>query len=103
MIDFATGSYNPVLVTNAPLNVGVVETTLDALGERLLVMDRRGKTITQRLVPANNKLAVIVPIEYTVSNNLMCILLDDNGEKDGELVDHVKATTIDLKTYTPPV
>ncbi|WP_100913535.1 hypothetical protein [Pseudoalteromonas spongiae] len=103
MIHFEISSYNPVLLTNSPLNIGVVETTLDALGERLLVIDRRGKVITQRLVPANNKLAIIVPFEYTVNNNLMCILLDDDAEKDGELVDNVKAAVIDMKNYTPPV
>lgn len=92
---------NQLIVTNAPVQVGVLECTLDPLAERLLIIERTGKFFAMRR--AKPQLNVIVPLEYTVSNNLMCILLDDDGEKDGELVDNVKAAGIDLKTYTPPV
>lgn len=92
---------NRIRVFNVPIHVGVLECTLDPLAERLMVLTRIGKLVAIR--PAAPKLNVIVPFEYTLNNNLMCILLDDNGEKDGELVDNVKAAAIDLKTYTPPV
>lgn len=90
-----------IRVFNAPIHVGVLECTLDPLAEQLMVISRNGQLVAIR--HAAPKLNVIVPFEYTVNNNLMCVLLDNDGEKDGELVDNVKAAAIDLKTYTPPV
>lgn len=98
MITTPSGSYAGYTLTSDPLNLGVLELDCDSAAERVLVMSRGGVVITQR--PAKAMLSVVVPFSYTLTNDLVVILFDDNNTHNAELVDRVQAQSVDLKTYT---
>lgn len=86
-----------------PENIGLVELDFDADAERYGVIDRRNMSMLWvGPVPATNPARIIVPIEYTTSNNLLVMIFDDAGDPRFNMVgnDMVQAQLVDARTVT---
>ena len=90
-------------VDNKRYDTGLVELDFDADAERYGVIDRRNMNrFWVGPVPATNPAKIIVPIEYTTSNNLLVMIFDDAGDPRFNMVgnDMVQAKLVDARTVT---
>lgn len=86
-----------------PINIGLIELDFDPAAERYGVIDRRNMNrVWVGQVPATNPAKIIVPIEYTTSNNLLVMIFDDSGSPSYNMVgnDKVQAQLVDARTVT---
>jgi hypothetical protein len=84
-------------------DAGFLEIDFDPDAERYMVLDRRNAGIIWLgPVPQTNPAKLIVPIEYTTSNNLLVMLFDDAGDPRYNMVgnDMVQAQLVDARTVT---
>ena len=89
--------------TTEPFNIGLIELDFDPAAERYGVIDRRNMNkVWVGPVPATNPAKIIVPIEYTTSNNLLVMIFDDSGSPSYNMVgnDKVQAQLVDARTVT---
>lgn len=90
-------------VDNKPYNTGLIELDFDSEAERYGIVDRRNMNMFWvGPVPATNPAKIIVPIEYTTSNNLLVMIFDDAGDPRYNMVgnDMVQAKLVDARTVT---
>lgn len=88
---------------NKPYSVGLIELDFDPAAERYAVIDRRNTNVFWvGPVPVNNPAKVVVPIDYTTSNNLLVMIFDDTGSPSYNMVgnDKVQAQLVDARTVT---
>lgn len=91
--------YDPQPTT--PLNAGLIELDIDPAAERYIVMDRVNLTVLWHgLPPATGNAKIRVPLNYTVDNNIMALILDDAGSPSYYVTgnDKVQAELVDART-----
>jgi len=90
-------------VYSGPINRGVVELDFDPASERYGVINRKNFSVVWLgAVPPTNPVKLIVPIKYTIGNELAVIILDDTGSPSYNMVgnDKVQAQLVDARTVT---
>lgn len=90
-----------IFLTLQPVPVSFLEFDLDPAAERVQVLNRStGELISHRSVIGNN-LQLFLPFKYSLENDLMCIMLDDNAEFNAAIADNVKPMLVDLVSFNP--
>ncbi|MDP5206627.1 hypothetical protein [Alishewanella sp. SMS8] len=81
---------------------GMIELDFDPLSERYAVIDRKSLSLLWNgLTPATNPAKIIVPFEYTNSNNLAVIIFDETANGYNMVGnDKVQAQLVDARTVT---
>lgn len=81
--------------------VSYLEIDCDIAAERVQVYDRyNGELISHKRVK-NGNFKTFLSSVFSTSSNLMCVMLDDDGEFNAVIADHVKPILIDLITFDP--
>lgn len=86
-----------------PLNRGLVEIDIDPAAERYIVLDRRNMALIYTgFKPESGNARLIVPLQYTLDNNLIVLILDDAGSPSYYVTgnDKVQAALVDARTVT---
>jgi len=92
---------NIIILPLAPILVSFLEVNVDPAAERLQILNRfNGELIAHRGVNGGNA-HVFLPLDYSLSNTLMCVMLDDNGEFNAAIADNVQPMLIDLVKFDP--
>lgn len=90
------GTINKVLTNHF---LGLLELDLDPLAERILLIDRSTlKPIYANIRGSLPILKIILPLKYTIGNNILICVLDDDRIFDSEFIDGVNAVITDGNT-----
>jgi hypothetical protein len=90
-----------VHLPSVPVLVSFLEINTDPAAERLQILNRlSGKLLVHRRTNSGNA-QVFLPLYYSSSSTLMCVMLDDNGEFNAAIADNVQPIIIDLISLDP--
>ena len=93
-----------------PLLMSYLSVDCDEAAERLQVFNRKSGVLISHKRVVNNKFATFLNSTESVQSNLMCVMLDDDGEFNADIADNVQPILVDLITldlnnpssYEPP-
>lgn len=97
MLHFHTVIYPPL----KPLLMSYLSVDCDGAAERLQVFNRKSGVLISHKRVVNNKFAVFLNSTESVQSNLMCVMLDDDGEFNAAIADNVQPILVDLITFDP--
>jgi hypothetical protein len=94
-------SPNIIILQLPPTLVSFLEINADPAAERLQILNRlNGELVAHRRVNSGNT-QVFLPLDYSSSSTLMCVMLDDNSEFNAAIVDNVQPILVDLIKFDP--
>ena len=88
-----------IYVTLKPLPVSYLYIDCDIEAERLQVFNRKNGNLLSHKRVSNGVFSVILPASYAPDSNLMCVMLDDDGNFNAVIADNVKPLLIDLISF----
>lgn len=84
-----------------PIELSFLEVDCDLNAERLMIFDRKnGEKLAHKRI-YQGRFKTLLRKEYSFSNDLMCVMLDDNLEYNAAIVDNVQPILIDLVSFDP--
>lgn len=84
-----------------PIELSFIDVDCDASAERLMVLNRMTGLLLSHKQVIEGRFTAVLKKEYGISNDLMCVMLDDNGEFNAAIADNVQAMLINLVTFDP--
>ncbi|TMS62703.1 hypothetical protein [Pseudoalteromonas sp. S3173] len=96
------GLVNFIHVTNNnPIPVSFIDVDCDPSAERLMIISRESGLLISHKRIFEGRFTAFLEKKYALSNELMCVMLDDNGEFNAAIADNVQAMLINLIDFDP--
>lgn len=84
-----------------PIELSFLEVDCDLNAERLIIFNRKsGEKLASKRIYQGRFTTFLIK-DYSFSNDLMCVMLDDNSEFNAAIADNVQPILIDLVSFDP--
>lgn len=81
------------------VGLSFIDVDCDQNAERLMIINRVSGALIAHKRIEGGKFKAILKEEYALSNDLMCVMIDDNGEYNAAIADNVQSMLINLSTF----
>ncbi|MFK3859283.1 MULTISPECIES: hypothetical protein [Pseudoalteromonas] len=90
-----------ILLIPDSLPLSFIDIDCDPSAERIIIVNRKNFELIAHKRIEQSRFTAILKFEYSISNDLMCIMLDDNNEFSAAIADNVQPMLINLITFDP--